>query len=541
MHLKKSFRRFPASVCNARFLFFTAALMGVIFLALSGISHARSQPQAQQLSSKAGEAYIRVTSQAKNEVWEKGKRYTINWESKGILANVRILLVSEDVKRFADVKGGGVGQVIQLSARPFELAKHTFNNGIYVFIVPSFTPDGTYKVQVMTIDGSIKAQSAGTVTIIEQKTAGAKAASQQEREKAAAADQSKAQAGAAAAAGAAPAAKMGAGQATQGAAATSAGAAAATGTTASTAGAAAKGATPSAAVAGKSIAAAEKIVRGQVQSVKVSEATLNNFKFQASTASAPDYKIGGHSTTGGKIEVYSPRDGEIWEAEKEYGIRWKSTGITGDVKITLAYGLVVGGKRTEYPIAERTADTGSYLFRVPRNWFPQNQPFHVRVSTLDGSVSGFSPGGIKVYTQYVDLVCMIVDPAVWEQPTSYVLYAKYKRWFEFNVWWKNNGTRFVKQIWPVLVRIIKEPEELVCYQEEWGVGDVYPYAWYQLPEPRRFDIKSWTDTLGIDFDKHVDLEKGAYRVEVVLDTHNYLGEDEQLRDNNKAVVRWSIK
>jgi hypothetical protein len=151
-------------------------------------------------------------------------------------------------------------------------------------------------------------------------------------------------------------------------------------------------------------------------------------------------------------------------------------------------------------------------------------------------VSGFSPGGIKVYTQYIDLQCAIVNPSIWEQN----VWGNEKRWFEFNVWWRNRGTRFVKQIWPVLVRIIKEPEEVVCYQEEWGVSDVYPYTWYQLPEPRRFDIESWKHFI-VDYNRHVDLEKGSYRVEVELDPYNYLGEDERLRDDNKAVARWSIK
>jgi hypothetical protein len=534
MHLKESSRRFPTSVSGTRLLFFMAALLGMIFLSVSGISHAQSQPQTQQLSSKAGEAYIKVTSPGKNEVWEKGKRYTIRWESKGVQGNVKINLISEDVKRSTEIKAGGPGQAIKLTAKPFELAKSTYNNGSYVLDVSGNIPDGIYKVQVMTINGSIKGESEGTVTIRGRKPASMNAASQQEQGKAAAAGQSGAQTGATAAA------KRGGAQAPKGAAATTAGATAATGKTASTAGTAAKAGTSSTAIAGKSTAMAEKIVKGQVQSVKVSEATLKNFKFQASTIGASDLKIGGLSTTGGTIEVFSPRDGDVWEAEKEYGIRWKSTGITGDVKITLAYGLVVGGKRTEYPITERTADTGSYLFRVPRKWFSQNQPFHVRVSTLDGSVSGFSPGGIRVYTQYIDLQCMVVDPSIWEQSTYYPFVGKTNRWFQFNVWWRNKGTRFVKQIYPVLVRIIKEPEEVVCYQEEWGVSEVYPFTWYQLPEPRRFDIESWKHTF-VDYGRHVDLEKGAYRVEVELDTHNYLGEDEQLRDDNKTVVRWSIK
>jgi hypothetical protein len=514
---------------GAKLFFFAAALAGMILLAASGVSQTQSQPRAPQVSAKAGAAYIKVTNPGRNVIWEKGRSYPIRWECRGVRGNVRIFIVSESGTQPPEIKAGGTRQVGKRAAETsFEVANGVTNDGIHSLVVPGNLPDGIYRVLVMTMDESVKGESAGIITIRSQKAATTAVTSDAEKPRGTPTPPAKTHPSA------------GAATTTATSAAASAGTAAAKATPPAGGGPTAKSTTTTATVSGQAPTAAAKVVKGQVQSVKVPETTLNKFKFQASTATAPDYRIGGHSATGGTIEVFSPIDGAIWEAEKEYGIRWKSTGITGDVKITLAYGLVVGGKRTEYPIVERTADTGSYLFRVPRNWFPQNQPFHVRVSTPDGSVSGFSPGGIKVYTQYVDLVCMIVDPGVWEQTTYYPFVGKTQKWFEFNVWWKNNGTRFVKQIWPVLVRIIKEPEELVCYQEEWGVSEVYPYTWYQLPDPRRFDIESWKHTF-VDYAKHVDLGKGAYRVEVELDTHNSLGEDQQLRENNKAVVRWTIK
>jgi hypothetical protein len=525
MYFERSSCRFLKSAGRTRVLLFTAALAGMLSISASGSSNAHSQPKARQLASKAGEAFIKVTSPARDEVWEKGKTYAIQWESKGIRGNVKIVLLVAGVRPI--VKAG--------EAKAFEIAKNVINNGSYDFPVPASLAEGAYRVQVMTVDGSIKGASRATISVRGQKQAAAEAVPRPEQAKAASARKSGAPTAVE------PPGKTTAAQTPTGTAAASAKTTAATGKTAPTATTPAKGASTSVAVAGKTLAAPEKIVRGQVQSVKVSEAALNKFQFQKSAVSAPEYQLGGHSASGGKIEVSSPKDGDIWEAEKEYLIRWNSTGITGDVKIALAYGLVAGGKRTEYPIAERTADTGSYRFRVPRNWFPQNHPFHVHVSTLDGSVGGFSPGGIHVFTQYVDVQCMIMEPGIWEQKASYVFYGKTNRWFEFNVWWRNQGTSFVNLINPVMVRIVKEPEQLVCYQEEWGVSGVYPYAWYQLPEPRRFDIESWKSSWGIDFDEHVDLEKGAYRVEVELDTHNSLGEDQRLRENNKAVVRWRIK
>jgi len=151
--------------------------------------------------------------------------------------------------------------------------------------------------------------------------------------------------------------------------------------------------------------------------------------------------------------------------------------------------------------------------------------YHVRVGTLDGKVSGKSRGAITVNTQYVDLECKIMNA-----------YRKSLR-LHASVWWRNNGTRGPIEIWPVLVRVIKEPEELVVAQEEWGVSQVYPRAWYKLEYPRTFLVQSWTRT---NFGKPVDYTKGAYRIEVELDTQNRLGENQRLRDNNKDVARINI-
>ena len=353
MYHRPSIRRSLRGVAGARLLFFAAVLAGIIILSAFAVSQTQLKPKTPQVSAKAGEVYIKVINPGRDVAWEKGRSYTIRWECRGVRGNVRIFIVSESRKQSPEIKAGGTRQVGKRAAETsFEVANGVTNDGIHSLVVPGNLPDGIYRVLVMTMDGSVKGESAGIITVRSQKAATTAVTSGAEKPRGAPTPPAKTNPSA--------------------------------------------GATTTATVSGQAPTAAAKVVKGQVQSVKVPETTLNKFKFQASTATAPDYRIGGHSATGGTIEVFSPIDGAIWEAEKEYGIRWKSTGITGDVKITLAYGLVVGGKRTEYPIVERTADTGSYLFRVPRNWFPQNQPFHVRVSTPDGSVSGFSPGGIKV-------------------------------------------------------------------------------------------------------------------------------------------------
>lgn len=517
MRLNKSTQRFLMRAGGARFILSTVALVGMILLCASGISNAQSQPKAQQSSPKAGEAYIKVIYPAKNEVWEKGKRYTIRWESKGVQGNVTILLVGEDVKRSTDVKAGGLGQAIQgREAKTFGIARNTYNGGSFSYVVSADIPDGVYKVQVMTIDGSIKGESEGTVAIRGQKPVSAKVMAGAQAPQGAAATSAKA----APSAGTAP----------------SAGATAAAGKTATAAATSAKGATPSVAVAGKTPTAAAKIVRQDIAAVEVPQHKLKGFIFKSSTSNASHYEIGGHSTAKGKIIVYTPKDGDIWEADKEYNITWESTDVTGDVKI--ASGMR-GEKTYQYTIADKTPNTGAYRFRVPRNWVLNPLARRVRVSSLDGTVWGDSPGTITVYTQFIDLVCKVMDPKINEERETYPYYVKHDKWLEFNVWWRNDGTQAPIEIWPVVVRVIKEPEELVCYQEEWSVSRIYPHVWYQLPEPRKFSISHLPD--GGWSKEQVNLKKGAYRVEVELDPQNRLGENEQRRFDNKVVTRWIIQ
>ena len=294
-----------------------------------------------------------------------------------------------------------------------------------------------------------------------------------------------------------------------------------------------KGVTPSLGIAEKSSTAAQKVAKQQFTMVKVSEAELKNFPVQKSMASSTNLEIGGKSTSGRKIVVTAPKDGDVWEADKEYNITWESTSISGDVKIALA-----ASQYDLKPITERTANTGAYRFRVPRNLVGDFRLWRVRVSTLDGTVYGWSPPYFSLYTQDIDLQCMIYDPKIGWYDHYYVFVEKAEKWMQFNVRIRNDGIRFPISIDTVLVQIIKEPEEIVCYQEEWGMGGIYPRVWYQLPEPRKFRISSFNvEGRG----KKFNLNDGAYRVEVWLDPQNRLGELEGLRQNNKAVMKWIIK
>jgi hypothetical protein len=106
---------------------------------------------------------------------------------------------------------------------------------------------------------------------------------------------------------------------------------------------------------------------------------------------------------------------------------------------------------------------------------------------------------------------------------------------------RNDGTRLPISINTVLVQIIKEPQEIVCYQEEWGFSGIYPHVWYQLPEPRKIDLPQLLDFLAQHHLAKNALRDGSLRMEVWLDPQNRLGEMEGLRHDNKAVLTWKFQ
>ncbi len=245
-------------------------------------------------------------------------------------------------------------------------------------------------------------------------------------------------------------------------------------------------------------------------------------------------KFGGRSTAGRKIEVTSPKDGDVWEADKEYTITWESTGITGDVKIDVA-----ANQYQMHPITARTVNSGAYLFRVPRNFVGDHRVWRARVSTLDDTIYGWSPSSFILYTQDVDLQCQVYDPK-YVSGDWYPFDPSTDHWLQFNVMMRNDGTRLPISIDTVLVQIIKEPQEIVCYQEEWAFSRIYPHVWYQLPEPRKIDYWQLHDFLeqrGLT----AGMMSGSLRMEVWLDPQNRLGELEGLRHDNKAVLIWKFQ
>lgn len=238
------------------------------------------------------------------------------------------------------------------------------------------------------------------------------------------------------------------------------------------------------------------------------------------------------------IDVTTPKNNDSWDAGKEYLIEW--AGADEEVKIDLVPTYSPDGRQlTQVNIVGRAPNTGSYRFRVPFEWLTGPSFYQAKVSTISGKRFGYSAGNMSVYTQPVDLECLITDAIVKWESQDYLFYYESSRWLEFNVLMRNKGTISPLTIQQVLVRIIKEPENVVVCQEEWGFSGIFGHEWYRTPEPRKFDIRSWALS-PVTSDLNVNIESGSYRVEVELDPANLLHEKEQTRGDNKCVKHWEI-
>jgi len=280
-------------------------------------------------------------------------------------------------------------------------------------------------------------------------------------------------------------------------------------------------------------------VRKTFKPVKASETELKtiNAALSAKTITRTQPTV---STTSmiKPIDVTSPVKNEVWKAGKEYPIKWSRA--SKDVKISLISPATKNKPRENYQITRETPNTGTYTFKVPNECLIGSQAY-VQVESLDGKESGASHG-ISVYTQPVDLECQIVDAKIVWSSTNYIIYYESNQWLEFNFMMRSKGTRFPVTITEILVRVIKQPEGVVAYQEIFGFSDIYDDYWYHLPEPIKINIR---DKSGWFFPgaqgTSINLQSGSYLVEVKLDPQNLLNENEQTHDDNKSVNSWIIR
>ncbi len=284
--------------------------------------------------------------------------------------------------------------------------------------------------------------------------------------------------------------------------------------------------------------------RMTLKPVKLNENELKNLSNLLSPVERPASSISPPGVI--PIEVTMPEAEEIWEAGKQYFIKWRSG--NGDVRIDLVSRLSRGGKPlSEYSIVKQAPNSGTYIFTVPYKWTIEPFAHYVRVKTLDGLRLGYSAGPRAVYTQPVDLQCLIVDTSQWVSAKSNgssisTVSITVKAWLEFNVLIRNKGVNSPVTIQEILVRLIKEPENIVVFQEEWSSDGIYNHDWYKLlSEPRKIDISKLKLSLENGVEKDINLSSGSYLLEVELDPHNRLGEEERYRDDNKCRKIWLIK
>ena len=225
---------------------------------------------------------------------------------------------------------------------------------------------------------------------------------------------------------------------------------------------------------------------------------------------------------------------DFWIAGASYPVRWSSTNLNDPVKIHMVH--AVASDYVFYPVTYNTENDGAFDFTVPAMLGCNYKNFYLQVATLDEQLKAVS-APIEVYHEPADMTVKVVGLGQHTDVNPYIDY-KSDEWLQFDVWVRNNGTQQSTTVQTIRVIVIKEPEEVVIDggHEEFGFGNIAPRLWYSTPEPRKYKIRKtvWGDT-------KVNLQEGAYRVEVTVDPMNLLGEDPPMREDNHFVQRFEIR
>ncbi len=442
-------------------------ILALIILSSSTLA----QYQVRKPAGRQTSASITITDPSGSATWEKGKRYTIKWESTAIRGSVKIDLIDP-------------------GDRVTPLVRQTLNNGKYSFTLMQNMADGNYRIRVSSTDGKTFGESAGTVSVSRASKRAIDSSVPPPTE-----------------------------STTKSLAPTS------------------PATRPTSGVALKPGGTAVELVRREFTPMQVSgvelqnlEDSLPNFQVQSGLDVGSLKPI----NAGGSIEILQPQFRAEWIAGNQVSINWTSEDIAGNVKIDLLQ-VTSPNIETWFPVTVGTPNDGHHSYTVPSNLGVKRWSFKARVATPDEQVKDFSPN-FSMYTEQIDMDCRVADiNRVWSRD-NYIVVLKEQHWLEFDVLLRNDGTMSPVTVQTVSVRLIKEPEEIVVAHEEWGFSGIYARMWYQTPEPRRFDIRTYYLTVaGQETDD--DIPSGAFRLEVEIDPGNQLGEDQALRSDNK-VVKW---
>ena len=409
-----------------------ALLIGALLLANTPDALAQYKPR--ETKSAQRQASITVTSPTGSVDWEKGKRYEVTWTSSEVRGSVKIELVDQK----------GIAKV---------LTPTTLNNGKYSFSLMRAVSDGDYRVRISSTDGKTVGESSGLVHV--SSSVGSKAKTPPTRTTSPPTEPIQRQ-------GKPPTPVS---RATR----------------------------PTTNTGLRPGVSTVELVRREFSPVQVSDVELQHLETslpELGVASGLDLGSLKPINADGSIDVLQPQFQAEWVAGNQVSINWSSDDITGNVKIDLLQ-VTSPNIETWYPVTAGTSNDGHHLFTVPHNLGCKPWAFKARVATLDEQVMDFSEN-FSMYTEPVDMACRVVDITQESQTEYYIVYAENECWLQFDVWLRNDGTMLPVTVQNVSVILIKEPEEIMLAQEEWGFSGIYPRIWYKTPEPRRFDIsESW--------------------------------------------------
>jgi len=225
------------------------------------------------------------------------------------------------------------------------------------------------------------------------------------------------------------------------------------------------------------------------------------------------------------LSVTSPSGGEVWNAGEQQTVTWSTVGEIGEVRIDLLKGDRI------LTISEGVSNSGSYQLEVPGDLGVGWDDYRVRVSSVDGSISGTSQDGFTIYVPTeIDVVGRTViganyDCDTYKSPGETEGFEKTALEIEVSV--MQRGSRNLSEV-PVFMRVIRQEDSLVVYHG----GDtirmpIRPNSWYSRPDP----VKLTWGQLGYTGE---NLYECNFIVELEVDPDGLLGEPEVYRANNTS-------
>jgi hypothetical protein len=254
------------------------------------------------------------------------------------------------------------------------------------------------------------------------------------------------------------------------------------------------------------------------------------------------------STKPVSLKVLAPKYQDQWNVLQDYPIRWESEGLTREDDIAIALKPISG---TMAKIICVTKNTGEYMFQVPYPLIFTGFDIQVILAPLKyRSVEALSEP-FSILRPMVDLIAN--NPSI-----SYTFPERHKRkWWEVvgdiftgGVSWyvnqvvegsllKAEGTHMDVDVNVINKGFLTRKDVTVecSIQTDWGnvlysfPARSIPVVYPDSPAPVSFSART----------KGLNLEKGTYVLEVLIDPDNKTGELEPFRVNNRVTVEFEVK